>query len=175
MLFEPVWVSSIGHLRAFERAYRETSYIRRLFGAYLLPNGFPYAQGSLGIPWCIPIVMFSSGRLWIADGHLEFEATKWRLPFNRSHNLRADWKFELGAEQVTATEPFEFVSPVMRYYSLPFTRVRTNVGGDLSDFLLCVGGIGPLMGKIRNRNAELRARVQDAFPEAPRRQSWAEP
>jgi hypothetical protein len=171
MIFEPVWVSSVEHLLAFEKSFREASYLRRLLGAYLLPDGFPYTRGWLGFPWRIPVVMFSSGRLRIGEHVLDFEATAWHPPFNRLHHMRTDWKFTLTAPEVSAIEPFESVSPVLRYYSLPFTRIRTNKGGDLADFLLCVGGSGPLMGRIRERNVELSARIREAFPGAMQTQS----
>jgi hypothetical protein len=115
--------------------------------------------------------MFSSGRLQIVERVLDFEAAAWSPLFNRMHHVRTNWKFTLTGRETTAVEPFEFASPVMRYYSLPFTRIRTNKGGDLADFLLCVGGSGPFMGRIRERNVEFSARISEAFPEAVRAQS----
>ena len=164
MNFEPVWVSSLEHLRTFENAIRESSYLRRLLATYLLPDGFPYLRGCLGLPWCCPVVMFSSGQLRIDEDLMEFEATAWHLPFHRLHHQRTDWRFTLIAQDIVAIEPFDFVSPFMRYYSIPFTRIRTNKNGDLADLLLCVGGLGPFMGKIRERSAELSTKLREAFP-----------
>src|SRR5262249_48730072 len=156
---EPVWVSSVEHLQTFEKVYRETSYVRRLFGAYVLPEGFPFMRGWLCIPWRLPVVMFATGRVRHEDRRLDFEATPWRLPLSLLHQLRTDWRFTLTAQDVTALEPFEFVSPVTSYFRLPFTRIRSNQGGELADFLLCVGGLGPFLGKIRKRTAELSANL----------------
>ena len=164
MIFEPVWVSSVDHLQTFERAYRECSYIRMFAGAYKLPAAFPYIRGSLGFPWRVPIVMYSAGHLSVEDRLLKFEAKPWRLPFHRLHHLRSDLRFTLTERDITDVQPFEFVSPIIRYYSLRFTRIRTNQGGELADFLLCVGGAGPLMGKIRAQNAKLSAKLHEAFP-----------
>ena len=163
MIFEPVWVSSAEHLQTFERAYRECSYVRLFAGAWKLPEGFPYVRGWMGIPWRVPIVMFSSGQVRIEDRLLEFEAKPWRLPLNRLHHLRTDLRFTLTDEDITEVKAFEFASPIMRYYNLPFTRIRTTKGGELADFLLCVGGVGPLMGKVRAMNAEMSSRLRDAF------------
>jgi hypothetical protein len=138
MIIEPVWVSSVEHLQTFERAYRDSSFCRRLVGAWKLPEGFPYTRGSTGIPWRIPLVMFSSGSLRIDDGLMDFEAKPYQLSFNRLHHLRSDLRFTLNAQDVNAVEGFEFVSPVQRYFSLPFARIRTNKAGELADFLLCV-------------------------------------
>jgi len=170
MIFEPVWVSSVEHLRTFEKAFRETSYLRRILGAYLLPDCFPYTRGWLAVPWRIPVVMFSSGRLRIGEQLLVFEARAWHPPLNRLHHVRTDWSFTLTAQEITAVEPFEYASPVMRYYSLPFTRIRTKKSGDVADLLLWVGGLGPFMGKIRERNVKLFAKLGEAFPEAVRAQ-----
>ena len=87
----------------------------------------------MGIPWCIPIVMFSTGRLRIEDRLLEFEARPWRLPFNRLHHLRTDLRLTLTDGDITEVEAFQFASPIMRYYNLPFTRIRTTKGGELAE------------------------------------------
>ena len=75
--FEPVWISSIEHLRAFEKAYRDTPLVRRIIGAYVLPDGFPCMRGGLIIPHRIPVVMFSSGKLRIDRHVVEFETAAW--------------------------------------------------------------------------------------------------
>ena len=72
MLFEPVWVSSVEHLRTFERIHRETSFLRRLVSGYRLPVGFPYVR--LGLGHCVPLVMFANGQLQIQDHQLDFES-----------------------------------------------------------------------------------------------------
>ena len=166
--FEPVWISSIEHLRAFEKAYRDTPLVRRIIGAYVLTDGFPCMRGGLIIPHRIPVVMFSSGKLRIDRHVVEFETAAWRHSHVQYHNLRTNWKFTLTGEDITAIESFAFISPVMRYFTLPFTRVRTRGTGELADLLLCVGGSGPSMKEVRTRSAELSARLHEAFPEATR-------
>jgi hypothetical protein len=103
--------------------------------------------------------MISAGRLRLEDRTLSYEAAPWRLPFNRMHNLRFDWRFALTAPDITVIEDFEASSPVARYYNIPFVRVHTRRAGELADLLLCVGGLGPFMGRIRERNAELSAKL----------------
>jgi hypothetical protein len=110
MLFEPVWVSSVEHLRTFERIHRETSFLRRLVSGYRLPVGFPYVR--LGLGHCVPLVMFANGQLQIQDHQLDFESRPWHVPLVRHHNLRTDWRFSLTAQDIIAVEPFEAISPV---------------------------------------------------------------
>lgn len=172
MTFEPVWISSLEHLDAFLMIYHRASFLGRAFGVYDPPADFPYLRGCFGVP-CAPAVMFSSGRLQIDNHCIFFEAAVWpfpgwRFPGYQLHNLRTDWKFTVTAQDVSAVNPFESPSPVLRYFNLPFTRMQTNQGGVLADFLLCHGGLGPFMGRIRKRNAKLFAKLCEAFPAAAR-------
>jgi hypothetical protein len=112
-------------------------------------------------------MIFSSGHLVIKDQLLEFEARPWDPPHCEVYHLRTDLRFELTDRDITGVEPFEAVSPVMRYYNLPFTRIRTTKGGELSDLLLCVGGTGLSMSQVRDDNAELSSKLRETFPWRP--------
>jgi hypothetical protein len=168
MLFEPVWISSVKHLGTFAKAYADTPYVRRVVGAFDLPADFPYARGSLGVPWRAPLVMFSTGRLTVDDRALDFEATPWRLLGNRLHNLRANWRFDLRDRELVAIESFEFRSPTTASYNLHFVRIRANKAGVPADVLLSAGGSGPFMNGIRQRSLALEAQLKKAFPDARR-------
>ena len=135
MIFEPVWISSSEHLQAFQRAYGETSIIRRLLGEFKLPEGFPYVRGFMAPWWRIPLIMTSAGRLRLENRTLSYEATPWELPFSRVYNLRSDWKFVLTAPDITAIEDFEAPSPVARYYNIPFAQRPHQQGRGVGRFL----------------------------------------
>jgi hypothetical protein len=52
----------------------------------------------------------------------------------------------------------------MKYYSLPWTRLRTIVAGVMSDVLVAIGGYGLTMGAIRQQNKKLFGALQTTFP-----------
>lgn len=161
MIFESVWLSSAEHLQKFERAYHETSFMRRLVGAWKLPQEYPFIRGWMGR---IPLVMFSIGTLRIEDRLLHFESQPYSLPFNQMYQLRTDLRFTLTHQDITAIEQFVFVSPCIRYYSIPFVSIHTNKDGVLEDFLLCAGALGPGMGKIRQRTETLLSKLKEEYP-----------
>jgi hypothetical protein len=108
--------------------------------------------------------MFSSGRLCIENQLLQYEPAAWHPVLCRLYHLKTDLRFVLTARDIDRIEKFEHSSPFWRYYNLPFIRVWTKKDNDLTDFLLCVGGSGPFMGKVRKRNAELCAKLRESFP-----------
>jgi hypothetical protein len=166
MLFEPVWVSSIKHLDEFHALWSETSWIRRLTGTYVLPEQFPHMHFFWLFESRVPVLMFASGRLLVEDRILDFTSMPWELPSGEYRNLRADFAFRLTDEDINLIKPFTDSPALIQYYRLPFLRFRTSKPAPLSDFLLCVGGHGLRMGKIRERNAEFAARLREMFPAA---------
>lgn len=163
MVFEPAWISSVEHLGAFHKIVGKASLLRRLFGRYEIPEGFPHVQMSLAMR--CPIVMFSAGRLAVAPDRIEFEATAPRGFSGRQYRaLHLDLRFALTDDDVLSIEAYQDDAPI-RYYTMPFLRVKTIRSGELSDFLVCVGGSGPAMGNSRTQNALLLDELRRAFPE----------
>ncbi len=167
MLFEPVWISSTEHLATFETIYRQTSWLRRLRGAYNLPADFPCVRlpsGSSGRQPVLPIVMFAQGQVRVENGAIHFEAMDWPTPSRAKItrcNLRTEWTFAIQAGEVVSVEPFPYKSPILRYYDMPFTRIRTQHSEVvLHDFLVCVGGTGPSMSHIQEQSVELATALQ---------------
>ena len=161
--FEPVWISSIGHLEAFERAYWKTSFLRRHAGAFDLPDGFPYLRGVC--MWKVPLVFYASGQLQIERNRIAFCARPFKLPMNSLRNLTEDFEFALTNDEIESIKLFEFHSPVARYFNLVFVRIQTNLAAELADVLMCIGGGGPFMGKLRRRNKQFYGEISAAFPE----------
>ncbi len=161
--FEPVWISSIEHLDAFERAYWKTPFLRRHAGVFDLPDGFPYLRG-LCI-WRAPLVFYASGRLQIERNRIAFSTRPFRLPMNSLRNLRDDFEFALSGDEIESIKLFEFHSPVARYFNLVFVRIQTSLAAELADVLVCIGGAGPFMGRLRRRNQQFFDQISAAFPE----------
>ncbi len=165
MLFEPTWISSPEHLAQFEQIYAQAGWIRCALGAYRLPPGFPHIQmphGILGRRPVVPIVMFSQGRLKIEAQTIEFEAQNLAAPHGALRmGLRTEWTWAIAARDLISVESYERPAPVLRYYATPFVRVRTRHPDPLlRDFLVCVGGYGPSMARVRQQSAELCAALQ---------------
>ncbi len=167
MLFEPVWISSLNHLAEFETIYHNTSWLRRLGGAYEIPAGFPYLvllKGHSLWERRFPIILFCQGQMRIKNHEMDFWAMDWAVSQNsdfQQFDLITEWDFTLAGEEIVAVQPHPYQSPLIPGYSIPFTRILTTHKDKLlSDFLVCVGGEGLLLGKIRKQSEELADALQ---------------
>ena len=163
-MFNPVWMTSIAHLEALSRVYRETSISRQLLGLYRLPSGFPYTQGSLtfGPFGKVPQVALRSGEIHLGNGRVTFAGRPFRIPLFRVFNIPPDGTFSLRFDEITTVERFDFASPVSRYFTFPFVRLRSTQSGELADFLLCAGGYAFQMRRIQKRSLLLLDALQRA-------------
>lgn len=169
MQFEPVWISSLTHLTQFDETIASTPFWRRELGYYDFPPEFPridMGRKILGKTVMVPLVMFSQGELTIEDDSVNYRAlncptlTVGRVTATR-HYLRTDWEWELNASDIIMVESAPWSSPILRYYDMPFTRIRTNhCDALLRDFMVCVGGTGMKMDKIREQSARLLSELQ---------------
>lgn len=164
MRFEPVWISSIVHMETFHRVFRDSCIFQRILGIYRLPEGFPFTRGMFGIPWRIPLVMYANGQIEIHNKSINFLSQPSKTPFHVRKNLLVDFEFVLNINDILSIKPYIATSPLASYFNLPFVQVLTKKGGELSDFLMCVGGLGPLMGKIKQKNMEFLKNLNETFP-----------
>ena len=181
MQFEPVWISSIEHLEVFDAIIARAAKWRRALGLYRFPDEFPrldMGRRIFGKAVTVPLVMFSQGELEIEGDVLRFRARDWptitksratatrrSITKNRAtatrQFLRTDWQWELRADDLQSVESYTRPSPIMRGFELPFTRVRSySRDAALKDFLICVGGTGYEMDKIRRESEQLAAELQ---------------
>lgn len=169
MKFEPVWISSIEHLEQFDELIARTPKWRRSLGFYRFPDEFPrvdMGRKVFGKPMMVPLIMLSQGQLTIESGTLHFRAMDWStIAVGRStatrHCLRTSWEFSLRADDIQLVESYVRQSPLLPNFSLPFTRVRSyHREAALKDFLICVGGNGNEMDKIREQSAQLFSELQ---------------
>ncbi len=155
----PVWVSSVDHLNQFLSILSDSSFLTKFVGLYNLPEGFPFLRIWL-LPFVrIPIICFANGRLILSPNDLHFEAAPWHLFGASVANLRADLNFEITSDRIQSVEqymvdPTNLPVPAIRYFSFRWTRVRSLSTGLTSDFLIGLGGRGPSMKGIRERNEQ---------------------
>ncbi len=169
MQFEPVWISSIEHLTQFDDIIVRTAKWRRSLGFYRFPPEFPridMGRKVFGRPMMVPLVMLSQGQLTIEGDTIHYRAMDWpKITAGRSkatrHGLRTNWEFSLRADDLQRVETYTRPSPLLPNFALPFTRIRAyHRESALKDFLICVGGNGYEMDKIRDRSAQLKSELQ---------------
>lgn len=133
-----------------------------MWGAYRLPHNFPHIQMRR---WLlpgrkIPVVAIASGSGRIENDKFSFRSTPFTILGSTTHNL-LDLQFDISRSELVAVTHASAESPVLRYYNMPFTRIRTRRSGLLSDFLVCVGGLGPSMQQINARSSQLFQALSD--------------
>lgn len=157
--FSPVWVSSQEQLNRLADAYAKASLLQKSLGTFRLPPGTAHIRGLL-MPWMrAAIVYVAQGHLTMAATTLRFRAVQPRVFGWQVRDVDSSLTFELTPTDIRAIEPFPFPSPVVRFFDIPLTRVRTTKPGLAGDFLICVGG-RVRMPRIRARSLELRAALE---------------
>ena len=85
-----------------------------------------------------------------------FRSTPFTLPLNVVRNIDKTLAFSIQSSEITAIEPYEFISPVAHFFDMVFARVRTtNVNSQLSDILISVTTKLPKMKTLRAENQKL--------------------
>jgi hypothetical protein len=148
------------HQRQLVAIYRNSSRLAKFIGAPPLPDGLPHLQYWL-LPFArVPIIYFANGRLLASPAGMRFESLPRRLFGANVVNVRNDLNFEVAREAIKTVEPYrldpaDLPFPALSYYNFPWTRVRTLAPGIATDFLIGLGGAGPSMNGIRQRNQQL--------------------
>jgi hypothetical protein len=131
--------------------------ISKLLGRVEIPADC--ASLHLGPLMRVPTVVQAEGVIHLNEVSFTFRPTPHRFGW-RFHSLLKDLSFVLYPNEVSAVEPADARSPVMRTFDLPFTRVRTSKPSPIDNFLLCVGGSGRIaMPRIRTQSRDLRERL----------------
>ena len=169
MLFEPVWISTSQHLDRFYQLYASTPMPEKALGIYNLPEGFPHVHMYWGLLplFRVPVVMVAAGAFRVESDGIQFEAKPFRIFGSRLRNLQTDLHIHLRSDELTSIERYAAPSPVISYYNLPFTCVHSTQAGLASNFLVCAGGAGPAMGKIRATSEAIFAALQELAPKPP--------
>ncbi len=155
VLFEPIWFSSDHQLNALVSAYQSASLLTKLTGCFRMKEDCASLHG-LFFPWMrMPLGFVSQGKLSIRAREISYSSVDFRAFGWRTKGLKNDLSFSLTQSDVLAIEPYDFQSPVMGAFDMPFTRIRTSLQGPLDEFLLCVGGQFNLP-RMHARSRELR-------------------
>ncbi len=144
-ILKPVWLSSINHLNEFINIFEKNPWWRKyVLSNYDLPKDYPYVS----YLWNkLPIIFFASGKLIYEQNSVKF------TPVNKNslwsyHNLKNDTGFELTAADDLSLDRYHFTSPMIKYYSIDWIRIKTAKNIFQNDFLICRGGLGPSMKEI---------------------------
>jgi hypothetical protein len=153
--FDWVWLTTDAQTSALIESYRNASLATKLLGTFDFPKGTAHIRGWL-TPWMrIPLVFLAQGELTVGDRRIEFKPRHHSLFGWRMKDVRDDLAFDYTATELVAVESADFSSPVMRFFDLPFTRIRTRHAPPLDNFLVCAGG-RLMVPRIRAQSLELR-------------------
>ncbi|HEY1012930.1 MAG TPA: hypothetical protein VGE07_09535 [Herpetosiphonaceae bacterium] len=161
---EPAWVSTIEHVERVGALIAQASWFAKLTGRYHLPKNLPYVStmGPLGSSR-MPMVMLANGALDVRPRQIAFRASPLRLSGVAAHGLDDGLAFALEAGEVLGIERYRGQSPLGDRFDLVFSRIVTRRPGMLGDFLLCVGGVGPRVDRVREQSQQLFVALRQAM------------
>jgi hypothetical protein len=157
--FDRVWLTTYAQISALLEAYDRAGLLTKLLGTYQFPPNAVHIQGMFA-PWIrIPTIFVAEGTLTMTGDNIAF-APRRRFRFGwRTRGALPDLPFELLAQEVKDVEAADIPSPVLRYFDIPFTRVRTVRAAPLDDFLVSAAA-GAAMPRVRAQSLELRKQLQ---------------
>ena len=164
MQVEPTWISTCEHIQRVSTIYQQSSKVDRLLKRYKLPSDFPYTSFSMGLfSSRIPLAIIANGAMEVNYRHLVFQARPMLMPGATLHQLQKNLVFTLDASEIVQIERYHAASPFASQYDLLFSRIYTHRSGLLTDFLVCVGGIGPQVEHIRKQSNQLFLMLRKAI------------
>ena len=156
MVFDSAWISTEDHLKRVQEVLSGRPFLTLALGLCDLPGDLPHLRPFWGLlPFRFPVVAIANGQMRVDEQGIHFQARPLRLLGNRARNLLDDLAFQIPAGEIVTIRPSPLASPLLSYYDMPFTRIEARRQGLLKDFLVCIGGAGPLMGAIRRLNDRL--------------------
>lgn len=145
-LFDPVWITSRDHLDHYQQIRDATPWYWVFFGGkYDVPADFPSIEiGSRRFP----LVYFSSGAVTIAKNLVTYAARSYSSSGvdKQRRNLKTSLTFSMDNAERPKLRRFR-AGGSPSYYSINWIEL-TLPGRSL---LLCAGGSGPGMGRVRRR------------------------
>jgi hypothetical protein len=155
--FLPVWFSTDRQLAALAQSWESATMASKLLGRFEIPADCASLHG-IFTPWMrMPLGLQAQGVLSLGKT-FSFRQTPYRAFGWRVHSPLKDLSIDLFLNDVSAIEPADFHSLVMRTFDAPFTRVRTSKPSPIDNFLLCIGG-RISMPRIRSRSLDLREKL----------------
>jgi hypothetical protein len=156
---ELVWISTRQHLARFEAIRKESPPWYRS-GGLAVPEDFPQVRmASLLWTSIVPAVMVSRGSLSLSDATISYRAT----PDNASshgtyRNLDTEMVFTSAIDAVALLGRFQSASSGSSYYAANW--IEMSVPSLPGPILMCVGGSGPSMRRIREQTDRLFQEIQ---------------
>jgi hypothetical protein len=158
IFFSPVWFSTDRQLAALTQSWESATMTSKLLGRFEIPADCASLHGAV-MPWMrVPLGLQAQGVMGLNEASFSFRQEPYRVFGWRVRTPLEDLSFNLFPNDVSAIEPADFRSPVMRTFDVPFTRVRTSKPSPIDNFLLCVGG-RISMPRIRDRSRDLREKL----------------
>ena len=163
IFFSPVWFSTDRQLAALTQSLESATTTSKLLVRFEIPTDCASLRGVI-IPWMrVPLGLQAQGVIGLNEASFSFRQEPYRVFGWRFRTPLDDLSFNLFPNDVSAIEPADFRSPVMRrlgvtFFDVPFTRVRTSKPSPIDNFLLCVGGRFS-MPRIRDRSRDLREKL----------------
>lgn len=152
MKFNSIWISSVEHLDKFAEIANSSNFLQKVIGYYKIPAGFPHIR--LMLIFKMPIVFFGSAEVNIEQNSVSFTPLDFKT-FGGKYKNTQKIQFQLSKTDIQSVERYKPPPVFMKYFMINWVRIRTRhdiLGGD---FLICVGGSGPLMGKIQSSTDNL--------------------
>jgi len=165
---EPVWVSSRDHLANFGKVLEATPWYRKLMGRVDTPEGFPQVVMGSRI---FPVVYLARGRLTVEDKEINFKARQddsadvktlptialASIPATRYRNLDKSLSFVANPDEVAILGRFQ-AKQGSSFYAINWIEMK--VPSIPHPLLLCVGGNGPSMSRIRQETDRLLEEIR---------------
>jgi len=154
MKFKTVWISSIEHLNRFTEITSSSNIFQKIIGYYKIPAHFPYMRFQLMLVFKIPIVFFGNTEVNIERNSISFTSLDYKTFFWRYKNIK-QIQFQLNKADIQSIERYKPPSMFLKYYTVDWVRIKTKYSILGGDFLICIGGSGPLMSKIKKSTDDL--------------------
>jgi hypothetical protein len=165
---ELVWVSSRDHLANFGMVLEATPWYRKLMGRIDTPVGFPQVVMGSRV---FPVVYIARGRLAVEDKEINFQVRKddnvdlkslpkialATMPATSYRNLDKSLSFAANPAEVAILGRFQ-AKQGRSYYAINWVEMK--VPSIQHPVLLCVGGNGPSMSRIRQETDRLLEEIR---------------
>jgi hypothetical protein len=159
MNYDPIWISTVAHLKEFTIHATNYAYAIRHRKNFQLPISFPQVKTRLlgGVIYLppSPLIMISNGILNIEQDELKYTAYQMQLKGCSIINLNNNLMFTIKRQDIKSISMYEFTSPINPNVIISFSRVVSENEGLLKDVLITIGTKRIINPNIKKQNQEL--------------------
>lgn len=152
MEFEPVWISSIDHLKEFNKILNNASIFSRFSDNYSVPADFPQIKSAFSK---YPTVYFANGILNLEKSKAIFLPTEPKIHSASFLNSKQSTAFEIDYSTIFSIELYQHSESPLKHYNFQWIRLLTNPNLLQGDFLICVGAYGISTKSIKEKTTAL--------------------